>query len=44
MDARTRSAVRAYQKARGLDSGLLALETAQRLGLAYYAPPPKRLT
>ena len=33
MDARTRSAIRRYQSERGLDSDILALETARALGL-----------
>jgi hypothetical protein len=33
MDARTRAAVRAYQKPEGLDSGILSLAAARRLGL-----------
>lgn len=33
MDARTRAAIRRYQSAQGLDSGILALETARQLGL-----------
>ncbi|MBE9639760.1 peptidoglycan-binding domain-containing protein [Salipiger mangrovisoli] len=33
MDTPTRSAVRRYQSARGLDSGQLSLETARALGL-----------
>lgn len=32
-DTRTRAAIRNYQKARGLDSGILALKTARDLGL-----------
>ncbi|MEX0286372.1 MAG: peptidoglycan-binding protein [Paracoccaceae bacterium] len=34
MDARTRAAVRRYQKVQGLDSGILSLAAAQQLGLA----------
>lgn len=34
MDARTRAAVRRYQKPQGLDSGILSLAAARRLGLA----------
>ncbi len=34
MDARTRAAIRRYQKPRGLDSGILSLATARELGLA----------
>ncbi len=33
MDARTRAAVRAYQKPQGLDSGILSLAAARKLGL-----------
>lgn len=33
MDARTRAAVRRYQKPEGLDSGILSLAAARRLGL-----------
>jgi len=33
MDARTRAAIRRYQAPRGLDSGILSLETARELGL-----------
>ncbi|WP_421748562.1 peptidoglycan-binding domain-containing protein [Cognatishimia sp.] len=33
MDARTRAAIRRYQEPQGLDSGILALETARQLGL-----------
>ena len=33
MDARTRATVRAYQKAEGLDSGILSLAAARELGL-----------
>ncbi len=33
MDARTRSAVRRYQQQRGLDSGILSLDSARLLGL-----------
>lgn len=33
MDARTRAAVRRYQNAQGLDSGILSLAAARRLGL-----------
>ena len=34
MDARTRAAVRAYQEAQGLQSGILSLAAARQLGLA----------
>ncbi len=34
MDARTRAAVRRYQKPQGLDSGILSLAAARKLGLA----------
>ena len=33
MDARTRAAVRRYQKPQGLDSGILSLEAARQLGI-----------
>lgn len=33
MDARTRAAIRAYQKPQGLDSGILSLAAARKLGL-----------
>lgn len=33
MDARTRAAIRKYQTPQGLNSGILALETARQLGL-----------
>lgn len=33
MDARTRAAIRRYQEPQGLDSGILALETARQFGL-----------
>lgn len=33
MDGRTRAAIRRYQAPQGLDSGILALETARQLGL-----------
>jgi hypothetical protein len=33
MDARTRAAIRRYQKEQGLNSGILALETGRQLGL-----------
>ncbi|WP_317055187.1 peptidoglycan-binding domain-containing protein [Roseovarius rhodophyticola] len=33
MDARTRAAVRAYQKPQGLESGILSLAAARQLGL-----------
>ena len=39
MDARTRAAVRAYQKPEGLDSGILSLAAARRLGLATVERP-----
>jgi peptidoglycan hydrolase-like protein with peptidoglycan-binding domain len=37
MDARTQAAVRQWQQARGLDSGMLSLETARALGLVAVA-------
>jgi hypothetical protein len=39
MDARTRAAIRRYQAARGLDSGILSLETARDLGLVAVERP-----
>ncbi len=33
LDARTRAAIRAYQKAQGLDSGILSVAAARQLGL-----------
>jgi len=39
MDARTRAAVRAYQKPEGLDSGILSLAAARRLGLVAVEHP-----
>ncbi|MCF6443812.1 peptidoglycan-binding domain-containing protein [Nereida sp. MMG025] len=39
MDGRTRAAIRAYQRPEGLDSGILSLAAAQRLGLVR-APKP----
>lgn len=39
MDSRTRAAIRRYQKPEGLDSGILSLETARRLGLVAVANP-----
>ncbi len=33
MDARTRAAIRAYQKPQGLDSGILSMAAARKLGL-----------
>ncbi|WP_135501772.1 peptidoglycan-binding domain-containing protein [Roseovarius aestuariivivens] len=33
IDARTRAAIRAYQKAQGLDSGILSMAAARQLGL-----------
>jgi hypothetical protein len=39
MDARTRAAIRAYQKPEGLDSGILSLAAARKLGLVAVAPP-----
>ncbi len=38
MDARTRAAVRRYQNAQGLDSGILSLAAARKLGLARVEP------
>lgn len=40
MDAKTRAAIRRYQKAQGLDSGILALETARQFGLVAVRPAP----
>ncbi len=39
MDARTRAAVRRFQKPQGLDSGILSLAAAQKLGLARFDTP-----
>ena len=39
MDARTRAAVRRYQQPLGLDSGILSLAAARKLGLAELAAP-----
>ena len=39
MDARTRAAIRAYQKPEGLDSGILSLAAARKLGLVAVAVP-----
>ncbi|MFU1478460.1 peptidoglycan-binding domain-containing protein [Roseovarius sp. C7] len=39
MDARTRAAVRAYQTPHGLNSGILSLESARRLGLVAIERP-----
>ena len=39
MDARTRAAVRRFQSPQGLDSGILSLAAARRLGLAEVALP-----
>jgi len=41
MDGRTRAAVRRYQSEQGLDSGILALETARQLGLVAIARAPQ---
>ena len=41
MDARTRAAVRAYQKPEGLDSGILSLAAARRLGLVAVERPDR---
>ncbi|WP_366111415.1 peptidoglycan-binding domain-containing protein [Aestuariivita sp.] len=38
MDARTRAAVRRFQKPQGLDSGILSLAAARQLGLAEIRP------
>lgn len=40
MDGPTRSALRRYQTQNGLDSAILALSTAQALGLIAYDRPP----
>ncbi|MGE4325742.1 MAG: peptidoglycan-binding domain-containing protein, partial [Pseudodonghicola sp.] len=37
MDSRTEAAVRRYQKPLGLDTGILTLETARKLGLVAIA-------
>jgi peptidoglycan hydrolase-like protein with peptidoglycan-binding domain len=39
MDAGTRKAVRRYQAARGLDSDILALDSARALGLVALPRP-----
>lgn len=39
LDARTRAAIRRYQAPRGLDSGILSLETARELGLVAVERP-----
>lgn len=39
MDARTRAAIRAYQKSQGLDSGILSLAAARKLGLVAIERP-----
>lgn len=39
MDARTRTAVRRFQRPNGLDSGILSLASARQLGLAQVARP-----
>lgn len=39
MDSRTRSAIRAYQKPQGLDSGILSLAAARKLGLVAVERP-----
>lgn len=39
MDARTRAAIRSYQADRGLDSGVLSLDSARGLGLVAIALP-----
>ncbi len=38
MDSRTRAAIRRYQKSQGLDSSVLSLAAAQKLGLASVEP------
>jgi len=38
IDARTRRAVRKYQAPQGLDSGILSLAAARKLGLSAYGP------
>jgi len=44
MDARTRAAIRRYQKPEGLDSGILSLAAARRLGLVAVERPGKDAT
>lgn len=39
MDARTRAAVRAFQQPQGLNSGILSLAAARKLGLVAVNPP-----
>jgi hypothetical protein len=39
MDARTRAAVRRFQKPQGLDSGILSLAAARQLGLVVFEEP-----
>ncbi len=39
MDSRTRAAIRRYQKPQGLDSGILSLASARRLGLIAVGRP-----
>lgn len=41
MTARTRRAVRAYQKPQGLDSAILSKAAAKKLGLVSYGPVPE---
>ncbi len=43
MDTATRQAIRAYQSAAGLDSDLLSMESALRLGLIAYGREPGSL-
>ncbi|MBV0911733.1 peptidoglycan-binding domain-containing protein [Anianabacter salinae] len=43
MDARTRAAVRAYQKPQGLDSGIVSSAAARKLGLVAVGPVPEGL-
>jgi len=40
MDAKTRKSVRQFQAPAGLDSGILTMETARKLGLIAYLRPP----
>lgn len=39
MDAATRAAIRRYQKPEGMDSGILSLDSARKLGLVEIAAP-----
>ncbi len=41
MAARTRRAIRAFQRPQGLDSAILSKAAARQLGLVAFAPPPE---